>query len=119
MCVVDESVDREVGGCVRGGCVCGQEGSCMMSLLALWSRPPEDTPAFPRATWNRQPLPSSGLLNLPNSQAERGPDLCDEVFVFLHEAVQVVLVLVDALQQVCPLKLQPAQLVVHLQGGRA
>lgn len=47
-----------------------------------------------------------------------GPDLCNEVLVLLHEAVQVILVLVDAFQEVCSLKLQPVQLLVHLQRGR-
>ena len=45
--------------------------------------------------------------------------MCDEVFVFLQEAVKVVVVLVDAFQEVCPLKLQPVQLFIHLQEGSA
>lgn len=48
----------------------------------------------------------------------QSPYLGDEVFVLLHEVVQVILVLVDALQQVGSLKLQPAQLLIHLAGGR-
>lgn len=34
--------------------------------------------------------------------------------MLLHEVIQIVLVLIDALQEVCPLKLQPVQLLVHL-----
>lgn len=44
----------------------------------------------------------------------RGRYLRNEVLVLLHEVVQIVLVLIDALQEVCPLKLQPVQLLVHL-----
>ena len=44
--------------------------------------------------------------------------LSNEVLVLLHELVQVILVLVDALQQVRSLELQPVQLLVHLVGGR-
>lgn len=40
--------------------------------------------------------------------------LSNEVLVLLHEIVQIVLVLINALQEVCPLKLQPVQLLVHL-----
>lgn len=63
-------------------------------------------------------LPTSELLSLLNSQAGEGPDLRNEVLVLLHEAIQVILVLVDAFQEVRPLKLQPVQLFVHLQRGR-
>lgn len=38
--------------------------------------------------------------------------------MLLHEVVQVILVLIDALQEVRSLKLQPVQLLVHLAGGR-
>ena len=34
--------------------------------------------------------------------------------MLLHEVVQIVLVLINALQEVRPLKLQPVQLLVHL-----
>lgn len=44
--------------------------------------------------------------------------LSNEVLVFLHEVIQVILVLIDALQQVCSFKLQPVQLLIHLAGGR-
>ena len=36
--------------------------------------------------------------------------------MLLHEVVQVVLVLINALQEVRPLKLQPVQLLVYLRG---
>lgn len=38
--------------------------------------------------------------------------------MLLHELIQVILVLIDALQEVRPLQLQPVQLLVHLAGGR-
>ena len=38
--------------------------------------------------------------------------------MLLHEVIQVILVLIDALQQVCSFKLQPVQLLIHLAGGR-
>lgn len=38
--------------------------------------------------------------------------------MLLHEVIQVILVLVDALQEVGSLKLQPVQLLIHLAGGR-
>ena len=46
----------------------------------------------------------------------RGHYLSNEVLVLLHEVVQVVLVLINALQEVRPLKLQPVQLLVYLRG---
>lgn len=44
----------------------------------------------------------------------QGHYLSNEVLVLLHEIVQIVLVLINALQEVRPLKLQPVQLLVHL-----
>lgn len=52
-------------------------------------------------------------LLCPRPKATKPPStfgryLSNEVLVLLHEVVQVVLVLIEALQQVSPLKLQPA-----------
>lgn len=38
--------------------------------------------------------------------------------MLLHEVIQVILVLVNALQEVCSLKLQPVQLLIHLVGEK-
>lgn len=37
--------------------------------------------------------------------------------MLLHEIIQVILVLVNTLQEVGSLKLQPVQLLIHLAGG--
>ena len=68
--------------------------------------------------------PESGLTELPAhcpahtpkaaKPSAQGRYLSNEVLVLLHEIVQIVLVLINALQEVRPLKLQPVQLLVHL-----
>ena len=61
--------------------------------------------------------PESGLTELPAHCPRpytQGHYLSNEVLVLLHEIVQIVLVLINALQEVRPLKLQPVQLLVHL-----
>lgn len=39
--------------------------------------------------------------------------------MLLHEVIQVILIFIDALQKICPLKLQPVQLFIHLAEGRS
>lgn len=66
--------------------------------------------------------PESGPTELPahcprppaKPPSAQGHYLSNEVLVLLHEIVQIVLVLINALQEVRPLKLQPVQLLVHL-----
>lgn len=45
--------------------------------------------------------------------------LSNEVLVLLYEVIQIVLVLIDVLQEVGSLELQPVQLLIHLAGGSA